>query len=99
MPLVQLHTPSWISPRGGANRPLISIAKVVLSIAYDCVFVLDGGVTECSSRMKRNFHVRFLERVSNIDDLDSPASPPPDFKAFGGYWNATQVFLKHALES
>jgi hypothetical protein len=39
-----------------------------------------------------------LERVSNIDDLDSPASPPPDFKAFGGYWNATQVFLKHALE-
>jgi hypothetical protein len=38
-----------------------------------------------------------LERVSNIDDLDSPASPPPDFKAFGGYWNAAQVFLKHAL--
>ena len=38
-----------------------------------------------------------LECVSNIDDLDSPAPPPPYFKAFGGYWNATQVFLKHAL--
>jgi excisionase family DNA binding protein len=40
-----------------------------------------------------------LECVSNIDDLDSPAPPPPYFKAFGGYWNATQVFLKHALAS
>ena len=40
-----------------------------------------------------------LECVSNIDDLDSPAPPPPYFKAFGGYWNATQVFLKHALLS
>jgi len=40
----------------------------------------------------------WLERVSNIDDLDSPPPPPLGFKAFGGYWNATEIFLKHALD-
>jgi hypothetical protein len=44
-----------------ASWPQTSIEKVLFDVEYSRVLVFQGGVIECSSRMKRKFQVRFLE--------------------------------------